>query len=168
MAIDTKTRKKLLAFLEANPGAKRGDFASAIEELSTKDSSTLWRYLAELKEEGVVRSEGNLKGTRYFVRVPSERERDVELAVADIVRRGHTFALDMIPREQGREEIVQAVQRALDQLDRGDLHRYGLSEQEFARYLESRVPVSDSLVDDDAGLPFVHHEAVSEAPAMRG
>jgi hypothetical protein len=168
MAIDAKTRKKLLAFLEANPGAKRGDFANAIQELGKKDSSTLWRYLAELKREGVVRSEGDLKGTRYYVRVPSERERDVEQAVADIVRYGHTFALDMIPREQGRPEIVQAVQRALDQLDRSELQRYGLTEQEFATYLESRTSMQARFPDDGADLPFVHHETVSEAPAMRG
>jgi hypothetical protein len=108
------------------------------------------------------------------VKVPANHQRVVDVAVADIVRFGHTIALDRISKEQGRDRMCGIVQRELSQLTPADLPRYGLNEDEFNRYRQSQSPVAE-LFADEFDLPFAHvaHHAeqsstLGESPSFRG
>jgi hypothetical protein len=145
-------------YLAKNPGAKRGELAEHVSELTARDPSTLWRYLEKLKEQGSIRSEGILKGTRYFLNVPLEAEPFILKAVVDIVRYGHTFALEQLI--DGQEHARTSVQRTLDDLAHNPklLQRFGLTDEEFARH-KARLAPPDDMADvaDDVA------EAIAES-----
>lgn len=149
----------ITGYLAVNPGAKRGDLAEHIGELSGRDASTLWRYLQKLQEAGVIRSEGMLKGTRYYLSVPREAHPYIRTAVTDIVRFGQTFALESLG--DNRRFAHVAVQRALESLTPAKLEEFGLREREFNRYL-ARAHAAPAAGEEG---PVVA-ESVYEAPAM--
>jgi DNA-binding transcriptional ArsR family regulator len=142
----------ITGYLEVNPGAKRGELAEHIGQLTKRDPSTLWRYLQKLQEAGVIRSEGQLKGTRYYLNVPREAHPYIQQAVADIVRVGQTFALESLG--DNRRYAYVAVQRALDRLTPDGLGQYGLRLREYDRYLE-RTHAKDAPLNPDVNAERV-------------